>query len=221
MSHTAEDLAVQQFSEQADHGIHAAAIELLASQLTVDDKILVVGAGQGSFEKRLMSAGIFPTQITAADINPANRKIPQVPCVACNLNESIPFPDNMFDVCVGTEVIEHLSNPQRLIEEAHRVLRPKGCFLLTTPNVHSLVQKIRFLFTDRFDYFAEADFTGSGHLHPIFNWWLERVIRSKFVIERYTSYSFHLRLIPGLPAIPMPFRSRLFAPSNIYLLRRY
>lgn len=39
-----------------------------------------------------------------------------------------------FDVVVGGELIEHLSNPGRFLECAQRHLRPNGVLLLTTPN---------------------------------------------------------------------------------------
>ena len=45
----------------------------------------------------------------------------------------VPFPDDSFDVVVCCEVIEHVHDPEKLIREAHRVLKPSGKFILTTP----------------------------------------------------------------------------------------
>jgi len=53
-------------------------------------------------------------------------------------SESDPFPyeDNTFDVVVYCEIIEHLlMNPVHTLREIHRVLRPSGKLLVTTPNV--------------------------------------------------------------------------------------
>lgn len=47
---------------------------------------------------------------------------------------SIPFPDDTFDVVVGSELIEHLDEPQKTLESARRVLKPGGLFIGTTPN---------------------------------------------------------------------------------------
>ena len=45
----------------------------------------------------------------------------------------LPFQDKSFDIVVCCEVIEHVQNPEKLIGEAHRVLKPSGKFILTTP----------------------------------------------------------------------------------------
>jgi SAM-dependent methyltransferase len=59
----------------------------------------------------------------------------------------LPFKCNSFDFVFMTEVIEHLNfSPVFLIKEIHRVLKSSGLLVLTTPNVHSLENKIKFLF---------------------------------------------------------------------------
>lgn len=42
------------------------------------------------------------------------------------------FADDSFDVVLCTEMLEHISEPQRAIDEMRRVLRPGGVLLLTT-----------------------------------------------------------------------------------------
>lgn len=50
-----------------------------------------------------------------------------------------PYPDESFDIVVFSELIEHLGvNPIRTLSEIHRVLRPDGYMILTTPNAISL-----------------------------------------------------------------------------------
>ena len=48
------------------------------------------------------------------------------------------FSDRSFDAAYLSYVIEHLLDPQALLQELHRVLRPRGRVLVTTHNVHSL-----------------------------------------------------------------------------------
>lgn len=49
--------------------------------------------------------------------------------------EVFPFPDDSFDLVLCCEVLEHLLiNPSHTLYESHRVLRPGGHILITTPN---------------------------------------------------------------------------------------
>ena len=50
--------------------------------------------------------------------------------------EVFPFADNTYDLVLCCEILEHLLiNPSHMLYEAHRVLRPGGHILVTTPNV--------------------------------------------------------------------------------------
>ena len=46
--------------------------------------------------------------------------------------QALGIADHVFDVVLCTEVLEHLPEPQRAIDEMFRVLRPGGTLLLTT-----------------------------------------------------------------------------------------
>ncbi len=46
---------------------------------------------------------------------------------------ALPFASNSFDTVLSNEVLEHVPEPKRLLEEAHRVLKPQGYLILTAP----------------------------------------------------------------------------------------
>ncbi|WP_420317589.1 class I SAM-dependent methyltransferase [Ekhidna sp.] len=46
-----------------------------------------------------------------------------------------PFEDNSFDTIVTFQVIEHVKDDEGFIKEIHRVLKPGGTALITTPNI--------------------------------------------------------------------------------------
>jgi SAM-dependent methyltransferase len=48
---------------------------------------------------------------------------------------ALPFPDDRFDVVCAFEVIEHVAEPARFLDEARRVLRPGAVFVVSTPRV--------------------------------------------------------------------------------------
>jgi ubiquinone/menaquinone biosynthesis C-methylase UbiE len=45
------------------------------------------------------------------------------------------FPENSFDAIVTFETIEHVYDGERFLAEMHRVLRPGGLFICSTPNI--------------------------------------------------------------------------------------
>lgn len=64
--------------------------------------------------------------------------------------EALPFPDRMFDIVISDATIEHLAeSPKHLFEEAKRVLKPGGYFLVTTPNLAAMWKRARFFFLGR------------------------------------------------------------------------
>lgn len=48
--------------------------------------------------------------------------------------ESIPFPDNSFDLIFSSTVLEHTDNPRQVLDEAIRVLKPGGHMQFVFPN---------------------------------------------------------------------------------------
>ncbi len=61
-----------------------------------------------------------------------------------DLNKPLPYESGKFDVVYSTEVIEHIEGHRNFIVEASRVLRPGGCLVLTSPNLHRIMSRLRF-----------------------------------------------------------------------------
>ena len=62
-----------------------------------------------------------------------------------DLDQPLDFPDAGFDVVVAGELLEHLRDPERLVAEIRRVLRPGGTFVASVPNAYRLKGRLRFL----------------------------------------------------------------------------
>jgi SAM-dependent methyltransferase len=62
---------------------------------------------------------------------------------------SMPFKDGLFETAIATEVLEHCPNPQIVLGEVVRVLKPGGCFFFTVPFLWPLheVPKDEFRYT--------------------------------------------------------------------------
>ena len=62
-----------------------------------------------------------------------------------NVDEPLPFADESFDAVVAGELLEHVRDPQQLVAEARRLLRPGGTFVASVPNAFRLKNRLRFL----------------------------------------------------------------------------
>lgn len=79
------------------------------------------------------------------------------------VNESLPFPDEIFDVVLSDATIEHLpDSPKNLFLEIHRVLKKEGFFLVTTPNLANLLRRLRFFLLGRSPNWDIKDYFESG-----------------------------------------------------------
>jgi len=62
-----------------------------------------------------------------------------------DVDEPLPFEEESFDVVVAGELLEHVRDPERLIGEMRRVLRPGGTLAGSVPNAFRLKNRLRFL----------------------------------------------------------------------------
>lgn len=101
-----------------------------------------------------------------ADVRAAWKKT-GIEIIRHDLAETLPFPDGAFDLVVSNAVVEHLHGIHaHVFAEAFRALAPGGRFVFTTPNLASLLKRLRFLVGrspgwDIEDYFRQGPgFTG-------------------------------------------------------------
>lgn len=60
--------------------------------------------------------------------------------------DPFPYEDGAFDAVLCCELIEHLIiDPSHMLREIHRVLRPEGHLLITTPNVLRIESMVRMI----------------------------------------------------------------------------
>ena len=109
------------------------------------EKYLDLGCGDGSFTVKvaqiLGAKQVYGVDIADEALNEAKNKAIKTARVDLN-TDRLPFRNGEFDVVSVFEVIEHLWNTDNMISEAHRVLRPGGLFILTTPNLASWVNRL-------------------------------------------------------------------------------
>lgn len=98
------------------------------------ETILEVGGGQGG-----LTALLYPqAKITNLDFNPEYANAPcnqqeQVTFV-CGDATNLPFEDQSFDAVTMFDVLEHISDHEKAVSEALRVLKSGGFLLVSSPN---------------------------------------------------------------------------------------
>lgn len=59
--------------------------------------------------------------------------------------EPCPSRDHFYDVLIASEVIEHLVDTEFFIRELKRILKPGGHLILTTPNLHYWLNRVKIM----------------------------------------------------------------------------
>src|SRR5262245_29899428 len=139
------------------------------------------------------------------------------------LDTGVPVRSGSADVVIMSEVIEHLVDTDSAIEEAHRVLKPGGSLLLSTPNLAAWYNRgllaigIQPVFSEVSlrSVFGRPGSQVAGHLH---------MFTRRALVEFLTAYGFEVVRVRGaryhdVPATLRPF-DRLFCrwPSAASIL---
>lgn len=128
----------------SDNPIHQRLLKayIIAKDLIKGD-LLEIGCGEGRGISLLSSSC---RRYVALD--KITETIEHLSCIYKNvefINATIPpikeIDDNTFDTVVSFQVIEHIKDDRRFLEEIQRVLKPGGKALITTPNIKKTLSR--------------------------------------------------------------------------------
>jgi SAM-dependent methyltransferase len=135
------DQGVERFDPAAMHGTLLEAEHLArywwASRFVSDKRVLDAGCGTAYGTEILAGAGA--SEVVGVDIDPdvveaaRERAGVNVSFEVADARE-LPFANGAFDVVVCFEVIEHVEDPESILDELRRVLRPEGLAAVSSPN---------------------------------------------------------------------------------------
>lgn len=130
-------------------------------------KILDIGGGIGLVRHYLPIDADYTVLDPSLDwLNVEWKKLTDVfPCLSVppafvrGVGEYLPFPDNCFSAVLSFWSANHASDPQKVFEEAHRVLSPGGIFLV-------VLEDMEPLFRDFFDRSFPSEEVLQGFFYP-------------------------------------------------------
>lgn len=106
---------------------------LQAAGERIRGNVLENGCGVGMYVEHLAQFGgkLFGLEYDFERTSEASQRSPRIINAA---GEYLPYPDEVFDLILSHEVLEHVADDVRAVTEMVRVLRPGGRMLIFVPN---------------------------------------------------------------------------------------
>jgi SAM-dependent methyltransferase len=189
-------------------------IERLLEPSPGDSSLVDLGANDGSLTMRL--AGVAAaTEVHGVEIvrEQARRAADHgVVVVESNLNERLPYSDQTFDVVCSNQVIEHLMDTDRFLEEIMRILKPGGYAVISTENLASwhnvgalMLGWQPFSLTNvSYRSIGNPLSLGRGKSWPWKSWQHVRVFSFRGLRELFALHGFDVEAIVGAGYFPFP-----------------
>jgi 2-polyprenyl-3-methyl-5-hydroxy-6-metoxy-1,4-benzoquinol methylase len=184
-------------------------------------KVLDVGCYDGTYMKLFKNNGNTVFGIDASKDGIKKAKRDGLNALQQNIESKWEYKGSSFDLVYSGEVLEHLVDTDLFIKEIHRVLKPNGFLVLTTPNLACFSKRI-LLFLGKNPY-QEASFTfpkgAVGHLREFTYELLKEFVESNgFELVEFKT---DVVSIPGLPEFMQVTLGKLFPKFGRSLIMKF
>lgn len=129
-------------AENTTHNTHNVVYQLLLENRDCHT-VLDIPCGEGAFTHRLLRNNLV---VHSSDIENI-LQCPNPHFKLADMNHPLPYDPDFFDAVVCIDGIEHLERPFDFVRECHRILKPEGQLILSTPNISSLRSRWRWYLT--------------------------------------------------------------------------
>lgn len=103
------------------------------------EHVLNLGCGEGDYDPMIASfcKKLDAVDINEADVNFARLSNHQIKNIEYRVDNALDLKleDNSLDLIISVEVLEHVGEPEKMVREINRVLKPGGLAILTFPSL--------------------------------------------------------------------------------------
>ena len=141
-------------------------VEFASRFIPKAESLLDIGCGDGTLEYFIKNriSKIYGVDNAIKSVKESKKYYFEIKLV--DLNKTIPYKRNFFDVVTCLDVIEHIKDPNKLFKETYRVLKPNGLLLLSTPNIRFSDHIYKLLFQGIFPKTStDNNSYDGGHIH--------------------------------------------------------
>jgi len=153
-------------------------------------RTLEFGCGQGNFSellKKTMGVEAWAIEIDEQAACQAQNKIDRV--INADAHEGMSqIPDNYFDCIFFLDILEHLLNPHKLLEEVKQKLTPGGKVIVSVPNVRYWSVFRKYVWSGDWEY-KEKGVMDITHL---------RFFTRKSIFKMFTSSGYQIDQCVGI-----------------------
>ncbi len=183
-------------------------IKYLVERLSLkkNQKVLELGCGRGEFLNEFVECELDGYGVDISDY--CKKFFPTLNFRKVDMaNEKLPYEDNYFDVIYSKSIIEHFYFPEKIFQEAYRVLKPGGIIITLTPEWKYIYKS----FYD--DYTHRVPFTKTSlrDIHEMQNFkqiQVESFIQLPILFKK-SYFSYFLKFLSFLTRIIIPDNFRM------------
>jgi 2-polyprenyl-6-hydroxyphenyl methylase/3-demethylubiquinone-9 3-methyltransferase len=175
----------------------------ILSEIGSNKTVLDIGCGAGILTNALAEKGhtVHGIDLSEMSLQVAKKRDATQSVVYRQASGySLPYPAQTFDVVCAMDLLEHVEEPQKVIAEASRVLKPNGLFFFHTFNRNLLSYLLIIKAVD----WCVPNAPKNMHVYPLF-------IKPKELTKICETHNLHVEKLLG-------FRPELFNKSLFQLL---
>jgi len=192
---------------------HDSAIEFrhkAAVELTEEGKVLDMGCGDGLVLQALKKKNCDVHGVDISDVAVKKCLALGVPATVFDFTKgALPFTDGSFDTVIMLDVLEHVLNPNDLLNEAARV--SKKDIVISVPNFNSLPARLQAVF----GHVPENNTPKKGHVYWFNYYELKKILSASRLTVTVVKMNTVYEHVPGVGSL-MALLSHIF--PNVFAL---